>query len=312
MTSPWKKYTLLAAGAYNLVWGSLVIAFPLALFQWLNIPLPVYPELWQCIGMIVGVYGVGYVIAAFDPDRHWPIVLVGFLGKLLGPIGFVHAAMQGHFPWAMGWVNVTNDLIWLVPFALILKGAHDAALGQKRVTSREIIRMALRARTQDGMSLEELTKQWPTLIVFLRHTGCTFCRETLADVAKQRDVLQRQGVRIVFVHMGSEEDSRPIFNRYGLGDISRVSDANQSVYRAFGLNRGGLGSLFGPKVWWRGFQAGILDRHGIGRLAGDGFQMPGVFLLFHGEVIRSYRHQSAADRPDYLQLAAPVGVTEVV
>jgi hypothetical protein len=41
----------------------------------------------------------------------------------------------------------------------------------------------------------------------------------------------------------------------------------------------------------------------VGRLAGDGFQMPGVFLIFKGEVIRSYRHHTAADRPDYINLA---------
>jgi hypothetical protein len=35
---------------------------------------------------------------------------------------------------------------------------------------------------------------------------------------------------------------------------------------------------------------------------GDGFQMPGVFLLYHSEIIRSYRHQSAADRPDYMAI----------
>lgn len=42
-----------------------------------------------------------------------------------------------------------------------------------------------------------------------------------------------------------------------------------------------------------------------GLLKGDGFQMPGVFLLYHGTVLRSYRHQSAADRPNYSQLVDP-------
>ena len=41
------------------------------------------------MGMIVGVYGIGYLIAARDPRTHWPIVLVGLLGKVFGPIGFV-------------------------------------------------------------------------------------------------------------------------------------------------------------------------------------------------------------------------------
>jgi hypothetical protein len=71
--------------------------------------------------MIVGVYGLGYWIAARDPGQHWPIVLVGFLGKVFGPIGFIQAVMNGVFPFRFIWIIVFNDLIWWVPFFLILK-----------------------------------------------------------------------------------------------------------------------------------------------------------------------------------------------
>lgn len=121
----WMKPVLLAAAAYNLAWGGFVVLFPAAMFAWFGMEPPNYPELWQCIGMIVGVYGIGYGIAAFDPVRHWPIVLVGFLGKLFGPIGFLQAALQGRLPWRFGWLNVTNDLIWLLPFALVLWRAYQ-------------------------------------------------------------------------------------------------------------------------------------------------------------------------------------------
>ena len=88
--------------------------------------MPRYPQIWQCVGMIVGVYGVGYAIAAEAPFQHWPIVLVGLLGKVFGPIGFLFAAMHGELPWVAGWVNVFNDLIWLGPFAAILWHVHRA------------------------------------------------------------------------------------------------------------------------------------------------------------------------------------------
>lgn len=42
-----------------------VILFPNAWFDFLNMSRPNYPQLWQCIGMIVGVYGIGYGIASF-------------------------------------------------------------------------------------------------------------------------------------------------------------------------------------------------------------------------------------------------------
>ena len=120
-TPGWMKGTLLLAAGYNLVWGTwVVLLFPRAYFDLIGMEAPPYPQLWQCIGMIVGVYGVGYAIAAFDPCRHWPIVLVGLLGKMLGPIGLAQAVAEGTLPLAFGWTNLTNDLVWLVPFGLIL------------------------------------------------------------------------------------------------------------------------------------------------------------------------------------------------
>ncbi|MBC8166115.1 MAG: redoxin domain-containing protein [Bryobacteraceae bacterium] len=145
----------------------------------------------------------------------------------------------------------------------------------------------------------------PVLVVFLRHAGCTFCREALADLARQRPLIEAAGAKILLVHMGEVEFSREFFLRYGLADLPSISDPHRHVYRAFGLRRGDLRMLFGPKVWWRGFRAGVIEGHGIGRLIGDGFQMPGIFLVFHGQILRCYRHQSAADRPDYVRFVAP-------
>lgn len=120
----WMKIVLVLAGFYNLLWGTWVIFFPDMMFRWLEMELPRYPQIWQCVGMVVGVYGIGYLIAATHPYRHWPILLVGFLGKLFGPIGFLMAAINDELPWQMGWLNIFNDLIWLVPFGVILWRAY--------------------------------------------------------------------------------------------------------------------------------------------------------------------------------------------
>lgn len=120
----WARPVLLAAAAYNLLFGAFAIAFPRAWFELSGMPAPAMPVLWQCIGMVVGVYGIGYACAARAPLRHWPIVLVGLLGKLLGPIGFAGAAARGELPWRAGWLLVTNDLIWWLPFAALLLAAR--------------------------------------------------------------------------------------------------------------------------------------------------------------------------------------------
>jgi hypothetical protein len=299
----WMRKVLLAAAAYNAIWGAAAILFPSLPFQVAGAQVPNYPELWQCIGMFVLVWGVGYACAALDPIRHWPVVLVGLLGKILGPIGFAWSVWNGRLPISFGWTIITNDLIWWIPFGLILAAAYEETLGKKRTSCREVQRMAMRARTRAGQSIEEMSRRQPVMLVFLRHLGCTFCREALSDIAKNRRAIEEAGTKILLVHMGSEEQAAPMLSRYGLFDIDRVSDPRQAIYKAFGLGRGGFWSLFGPRMWWRGFQAGVLARHGVGTLIGDGFQMPGVFIVFHGEVIRSYVHQDAADRPDYLSLA---------
>ena len=120
----WMKWLLVAAGIYNLAWGAWTILMPDSLFSWAGMDLPRYPQIWQCVGMIVGVYGVGYLAASLDPIRHWPITLVGLLGKVFGPIGFLQAVMSGAFAAKMGLTILTNDLIWWVPFALILHRAY--------------------------------------------------------------------------------------------------------------------------------------------------------------------------------------------
>lgn len=123
-TTDWRRPVLLAAAAYNILWGAWVVLFPNHVFDLVGMVRPLYPMIWQSVGMIVGVYGIGYAIAAFDPEGQWPIVLVGFLGKVFGPIGFVYHFWLGNFPAAFWWITLFNDLIWIVPFYFILRSAY--------------------------------------------------------------------------------------------------------------------------------------------------------------------------------------------
>ncbi len=116
----WMFYILWIAGIYNILWGTSVILFPNLFFNLVGMELPNYPMIWQCVGMIVGVYGVGYIASAYSPFIHWPIVLVGFLGKIFGPIGFAYYLFQGAFPLSFGLTIIFNDLIWWIPFGMIL------------------------------------------------------------------------------------------------------------------------------------------------------------------------------------------------
>ncbi|KAA5543786.1 redoxin domain-containing protein [Roseiconus nitratireducens] len=316
----WMSWVLIVAGIYNLGWGLWVVVRPDDLFHWTGIPVPRYPSIWQCVGMVVGVYGIGYGIAASRPYRHWPIVLVGLLGKVLGPVGMLYhlvtvpADAPERLPTSWVWTIVANDLIWWVPFSVILYQAARSWSARRRSQAEaqppEVINH--RFRSQHGQTIAELSQHSPTLVVFLRHSGCTFCREALSDLARQRGEIERDGKTIVLVHLADDDadsDSDAVFRKYGLQDLHRIGDPACELYRAYQLPRGTLRQLFGPTVWWRGFLAAILDRHGIGKLDGDGFQMPGVFLVQNNQIVRSYRHPTAASRPDYCALASASAVS---
>lgn len=141
------------------------------------------------------------------------------------------------------------------------------------------------------------------LVVLLRSFGCTFCREAMADVARVRPQLAAAGVRLAFVHGATPEEAEPFFAKYRLTDVVRVSDPTLAHYRAFGLGRTGAQALIDPVVWARGAVCAIA--HGFGAQPGELLrQLPGVFVVRRNAVLAEYRHQSPADRPDYVSLAS--------
>ena len=100
------------------------MAFPSHMFTFAGLQQPLYPWLWQTVGMTIFVFGVAYILAHKNPLRHWPIVAAGVLGRILGPIGFFYSLYQGTITWKFGVTLITNDAIWLVPFTLILWKAY--------------------------------------------------------------------------------------------------------------------------------------------------------------------------------------------
>lgn len=292
----WMTFVLKAAGVYNLAWGAFVILFPNLPFRWIGLAEPNYPELWQCIGMIVGVYGIGYWCAASDPTRHWPIVLVGFLGKIFGPIGFLQAAAIGRLPWVAGWTIVTNDLIWWIPFGLILWHAFRNYAAPPFVGTVESLATELAtARTGSGQSIADLSDSQPLFLVAVRHNGCTFCRETIAQLATHLPELKQRHWLPVVLHMGTAQDEATWTRDFSLDGVQFVQDPDRRLYRALELPRGTAWQLFGLPVWSAAVFGGAVLRHGVGELRGDGFQMPGTFIIQNRAIRWSQQHHHAGD-----------------
>jgi hypothetical protein len=161
-------------------------------------------------------------------------------------------------------------------------------------------------RAESGRTLLELIDAGPVLLVFLRHFGCSFCRQALDDVSKVRGALTDRGVRPVFVHMGTPERAKAYFDYYGLSDVERISNPDGSFYRSsiFELGRVSLARLIFQPAVWKGWLQDAMIKHGIGMIREDASQMPGVFFFRDSAIVRSFRHRTIADRPDYLRLIA--------
>ncbi|MBL8175375.1 MAG: AhpC/TSA family protein [Bryobacterales bacterium] len=157
-------------------------------------------------------------------------------------------------------------------------------------------------KTKDGVDLATLSLLSPVLVVFLRHAGCMFCRETVEEIARLRPSLEEAGIRIALVHHGRSNTMERLLRDKGLAGLDRIYDGDRSLYRAFGLRRGKPSQVFGFSIWPKALSA--LRKYGAGVPAGDPFQMPGVFLLHRCEILHCFRHRKISDKPDYIDITS--------
>ncbi|HUH75411.1 MAG TPA: AhpC/TSA family protein [Chitinophagales bacterium] len=310
--SQWMKAILLIAGLYSILWGTSVILFPNFWFHLANLETPNYIQLWQSYGMYSVSMGIGYLIAYTNPLRHWPIVLVGLTVKILAPIGFFINYLQGDLPFVIFQMNITNDLIWCIPFGLILYNVyvHDYLLDKEIIKHTEHNTKELLSwhhTFQEKDSLLELSEKQPIMLVFLRHFGCTFCREMLSEISDNKQFIEEKGVKIIFVHQLSDAEAHQYFQKFKLSDLSSVSDPELMLYKGFYLERGRLSQIFG----WKDIK-NLLFRTNIFKLGissfkdEDPFQMPGVFIVKDGEVIQKFIHTSVSDQVPFKELTSEI------
>src|SRR2546427_8282849 len=83
------------AGVYNIGWGLYAVYDPQWLFRFSGLPLLNHPQIFACLGMVVGLYGIIYFEVARVPERGWLLAAVGLLGQLLWPIRLAPLVLSG-------------------------------------------------------------------------------------------------------------------------------------------------------------------------------------------------------------------------
>lgn len=161
-------------------------------------------------------------------------------------------------------------------------------------------------RLSSGETLQEASEKEALAVIFLRHFGCTFTRQLLKNLRDMHGRAEKEGARLVLVHMLQEGEEDEYVENTGVG---RIADPRCDLYRAFGLGKGGFLELFGPRVLYRGAVA-FFRGCGVGMLRGDGLQMPGAFLVRNGRIVRGQKAATAADLPSVEALFGPEDAVE--
>lgn len=134
-----------------------------------------------------------------------------------------------------------------------------------------------------------------TLLVFLRHFGCVFCREQVTEL---RAASERGGFPpLLFFTQGSATESRA-FLRRDWPEGRAVADPALRFYEAFGVERMGPLQVLRPGLWMAERRARAKGLEG-GPRSGDVWRMPGVFLVEGDRVLWQHHYRHAGDMPDF-------------
>lgn len=148
--------------------------------------------------------------------------------------------------------------------------------------------------TGETRELSEFYKEKPLILVFLRHLGCVFCREQIAELREFKTE------NIVLVCMGRIREASDFKNKMEIPQVL-VSDPNKLLYEAFGLRRGSFGQILNPTLTRKSIRL-MKEGHRPGMVRHDPWMMAGVFRIEQdGEV--SYSH-FASDISDNLSGSA--------
>jgi peroxiredoxin len=152
-----------------------------------------------------------------------------------------------------------------------------------------------------------LSRYWarqPVVLVFLRHLGCVFCREQVARLKADYAGFRVAGAEVICVAQGNAHVGKAFTILLDLPFPILMCGDDVGLFRRYGLVRGTFWQLFGLPSILGGIRA-VLAGNKQGRLAGDGFQMPGVFIVDQGGIVRYvHRHKNAADNPQNRELLA--------
>jgi hypothetical protein len=124
---PWMFYLLTFAGCYNLLAALNLTVFYHEVFKTLELPKPELMLFVQLSGILIGLFGVGYLFVARNPAQNRSLLLLGFLSKAIGSLLSIGYFALGKVPWTFMVLLFFSDIVYLPPFAVILRRLYRIA-----------------------------------------------------------------------------------------------------------------------------------------------------------------------------------------
>ena len=305
-SSEWVDITLRFAGIVNVVWGLIFALFTNPLFLWAQLPPPTFLFPWQLIGISAIIVGIGYYIASFNVSKNALIIIVGFAIKVVSTIAVWKSVFVQKFSLSLALYFSAKDLLWIVPFALVIFHIFRKWQTPEKERANPTIPFAetlAHFRTEQGHDLLSLSHQQPILLIFLPHAASPLFSDCIAHIHRQRQAVTQQGTRLVLVRPNRAERMLTALQKAGLAEEEYVSDTDYTMYNTFNLKRATLRQIFSPQSWKQGWVSQGLAHTNLNELIGDGFRMPGIFLIYQGEMRKSYHYEHTTDQPDFALLA---------
>ncbi len=136
---PWMFWLLRFAGTFNLLAALGMVVFYNEGFKLLGLKKPDMNMPVQLVGLLVGLFGVGYHLVASNAVENRNLLTLGFWSKALGSaLGLVYL-YKGKMPPVFFPVLFFADIIYLPPFMMIIRRLSRLAR-EERTTAASVSR----------------------------------------------------------------------------------------------------------------------------------------------------------------------------
>lgn len=166
------------------------------------------------------------------------------------------------------------------------------------------------------VALHELWATGPTLLLFLRHYGCSCLAERWDTLRDALPALEQAGARVVAVGQGEAERTAAMARRRDY-PFPVLSDPERRAYQAFGLLEGTPAQLIHDFDWRpadmeTAERVFLKPRRGTERAVVDApWQLPGEFVIDRaGTIALAYRYQYCEDFPPTTVLLGAIAAAQ--